>query len=261
MALKQRRPVVVRPGAGRKYPMGPVAAVFKADGEETAGRYSISEWWLKPFTKGPGAHQHDEDDVFFVLEGTMSFFLAGEWVDAPKGSLVVAPAGMPHDFENRTSKPVGALNVCVPGDFEPHMKGIAEWFRLRSAAASRTENAPRRRGAKPFDIDGYLASVQPDRRAALQKLRRTIHESVPGLEECISYSIPAFRQGGRVVAGFCATAKGCSYFPFSGSTLKTLARELSGYSQTKSALHFDPARGLPPALVKKLLRARISEKR
>ena len=36
--------------------MGRIGAVFKADGEETAGRYSISEWWLEPNTQGPGAH-------------------------------------------------------------------------------------------------------------------------------------------------------------------------------------------------------------
>jgi mannose-6-phosphate isomerase-like protein (cupin superfamily) len=123
--------------------MGPVHAVFKADGDETRGRYSISEWWLEPYTRGPGEHSHEEDDVFFVIEGTMSFFVGGAWVDAPKGSLVIAPGGTAHDFENRTAERAGALNVSVPGDFEPEMEGIAEWFRARSAAASRTANAPR----------------------------------------------------------------------------------------------------------------------
>src|SRR3954467_8824250 len=46
---KKRAPIVVRPGAGREYPLGPLRAVFKADGEETLGRYSISEWWLEPY--------------------------------------------------------------------------------------------------------------------------------------------------------------------------------------------------------------------
>lgn len=139
---KTRAPVVVPPGAGRAYPMGPLDAVFKADGEETLGRYSISEWWLDPYTRGPGAHQHEEDDVFFVLEGTMSFFVGGAWIDAPKGSLVIAPGGTPHDFENRTAERAGALNISVPGDFEPNMEGIAAWFRARPRAEARTENAP-----------------------------------------------------------------------------------------------------------------------
>src|SRR5215471_15592761 len=138
----KRAPVHVTPGTGREYAMGPVHAVFKADGDETRGRYSISEWWPEPYTRGPGAHTHEEDDVFFVIEGTMSFFVGGAWIDAPKGSLVIAPGGTAHDFENRTAERAGALNFSVPGDFEPHMKGIAEWFRARSAATSRTANAP-----------------------------------------------------------------------------------------------------------------------
>jgi mannose-6-phosphate isomerase-like protein (cupin superfamily) len=135
---KQRTPLHLRPGEGRVYPGGPVRAVFKADGDETAGRYSISEWWLEPHTKGPGAHSHEEDDVFFVIEGTMSFFLGDHWVDAPKGSFVLAPGGMKHDFENRTSERAGALNISVPGNFEEVMPGIAEWFRDRSPDDART---------------------------------------------------------------------------------------------------------------------------
>src|SRR5262245_40860862 len=143
--VKKRSPIHLPPGAGRTYAMGPVHAVFKADGAETRGRYSISEWWLEPHTRGPGAHQHEEDDVFFVIEGTLSFFVGGKWIDAPKGSLVIAPGGTAHDFENRTAERAGALNISVPGDFEPEMEGIAEWFRSRSAADSRTANAPRSR--------------------------------------------------------------------------------------------------------------------
>jgi uncharacterized protein YdhG (YjbR/CyaY superfamily) len=113
--------------------------------------------------------------------------------------------------------------------------------------------------AKPTTIDEYLATVSGNRRAALEKLRRTIRSIVPEAEECISYRIPAFRLGGTVVAGFCARTDGCSYFPFSGTTLRTLAKEVAGYEQTKSALHFEPEAGLPTPLVRKLLKARIAE--
>lgn len=144
--LPQRTPVSLSAGEGRAYEMGSLRAVFKADGNETQGNYSISEWWLDPYTRGPGQHQHEEDDVFFVLEGTMSFFVGGRWLDAPKGAFVIAPANTPHDFENRTGQRAGALNISVPGNFERHMPGIAEWFRQRSAADSRTANAPAGKG-------------------------------------------------------------------------------------------------------------------
>jgi hypothetical protein len=65
--MSKRKPIVLEPGGGRTSAMGGIDAVFKADGDETAERYSLSEWWLEPKTKGPGAHLHDEDDVFYVL--------------------------------------------------------------------------------------------------------------------------------------------------------------------------------------------------
>jgi uncharacterized protein YdhG (YjbR/CyaY superfamily) len=114
---------------------------------------------------------------------------------------------------------------------------------------------------RPTTIDAYLATVKGERRTALQALRRTILSIIPRAEECISYGMPAFRLDGRVVAGFAATAKGCSYFPFSGSTLRTLAGDLKDYGGTKSALHFDPAKGLPASLVRRLIRTRIAEDR
>jgi uncharacterized protein YdhG (YjbR/CyaY superfamily) len=101
--------------------------------------------------------------------------------------------------------------------------------------------------------------VSENSRALLEDLRRTIHSVVPEVEECISYRLPAFRYQGRIIAGFSATSDGCSYYPFSGTTLKTLAGDIEGYGQTKGALHFGPEKLLPPALVRKLLKARIAE--
>jgi mannose-6-phosphate isomerase-like protein (cupin superfamily) len=121
--------IVLAPGEGRSYPMGRISALFKADGDETAGRYSISEWWLEPNTQGPGAHTHAEEDcVFYVIEGTMSILVAERWIDAPAGSFVLAPAGVRHDFENRGERRAGILNFSIPGNFEQHMPAIAQWF-------------------------------------------------------------------------------------------------------------------------------------
>jgi mannose-6-phosphate isomerase-like protein (cupin superfamily) len=123
-----RDPVVLAPGEGRHYPMGRIAAIFKADGAETQGHYSISEWWLEPNTQGPGAHSHPEDDIFFVIEGTMSILVGEKWIEAPRGSFVLVPGGLTHDFQNRGKSRSGVLNLSIPGDFEQHMPGIVKWF-------------------------------------------------------------------------------------------------------------------------------------
>ncbi len=112
---------------------------------------------------------------------------------------------------------------------------------------------------RPTSIDDYLASVPDAQRQALQKLRAQIRSVVPDCEECISYSMPAFRWRGEVFAGFAATKVGCSYYPFSGTTLATLSDALAPYSRTKSAVHFDPKKGLPLTLLKKLIAARKAE--
>lgn len=127
MAEVERAPIVLGPGEGRPYPMGRITSVFKADDAETARRYSISEWWLDPRTKGPGAHAHPEDDVFYVLAGTMTFLVGQRWIDAPVGSFVLVPGGVTHDFENRGDTRAGVLNF-FPGVFEPAMPGIAAYF-------------------------------------------------------------------------------------------------------------------------------------
>ena len=121
-------------------------------------------------------------------------------------------------------------------------------------------NVPRHREGSPEEkIDGYLATVSPDRRALLERLRRTIRRAVPDAQECISYAMPALRVEGGIVAGFAVTKTGASYYPFSGQTLDGMAAELRGYTRTKSALHFSAERPLSVALVRKLLAARMAE--
>lgn len=131
----------------------------------------------------------------------------------------------------------------------------------KTAATEKTASrAPTRQvTGKPASIDAYLAPLDGERRELLESLRKTIKRILPEAEECISYSMPAFRAKGHVVAGFAATAGGGSYYPFSGTTLGTLAAELTGWSGTKSAVHFTREKPLPAALVKKLIQARLRE--
>jgi mannose-6-phosphate isomerase-like protein (cupin superfamily) len=121
--------IFLPPEKGRTYEMGSMRAVFKADGAETGDRYCVSEWWLEPRTKGPGAHQHEEnDEIFYVLDGTPSVLIGEAWVDAPAGSFMLIPRRTTHDFENRTARRAGLLNVFIPGGFEPMMPAIVKWF-------------------------------------------------------------------------------------------------------------------------------------
>ena len=114
--------IVLGPGEGRSYSIGPMTGVFKADEHE----YCASEWSVEPGGEGPGPHSHPEQiELFLVTEGTMSFLVGDEWLDAPAGTFLRVPAGVTHDFANRTDAPARAYNVFIPGlHFE---RSFASW--------------------------------------------------------------------------------------------------------------------------------------
>lgn len=111
---------------------------------------------------------------------------------------------------------------------------------------------------KAKTIDQYLAGLSADQRAALQKLRKAIRAAAPKAEECISYSLPAFRQDGMLVA-FGARAGHCAFYPMSATTVETYKDELEGYDTSKGTIRFQPEKPLPVALVRKLVKARLAE--
>lgn len=116
--------------------MPAMRAIFHADGEETGDAYCVSEWRLQPGCEGPGAHSHEaNDEIFRVVEGTMSVLAGGRWIDAPAGSTIVIPAGVTHDFANRSDAPAALFNVFVPGGFEKDMPAIVKWYRENGQAA------------------------------------------------------------------------------------------------------------------------------
>jgi mannose-6-phosphate isomerase-like protein (cupin superfamily) len=123
------KPIILKKGEGRKYNMGSMQAIFMADEQETQEKYCVSEWWLDANSEGPGAHQHEEnDEVFYVLEGTTSFLVGDKWMDAEKGTFLRIPAKTTHDFANRTNSRTGVLNFFIPGGFERNMPSIVKWF-------------------------------------------------------------------------------------------------------------------------------------
>ncbi len=112
---------------------------------------------------------------------------------------------------------------------------------------------------RPRTIDEYLASLDADSRTALQKVREAIRAAAPGAEECISYGMPAFRLNGKLIAGIRAAVNHCSFHPMSGATVTTMRGELTRYDTSPGTIRFSARAGLPAALVRKLVKARIAE--
>jgi uncharacterized protein YdhG (YjbR/CyaY superfamily) len=106
----------------------------------------------------------------------------------------------------------------------------------------------------------YLNRLGEDRRAALKKLRKDIKAAAPKAEECISYGIPGFRLNGKLLVSYGAGAKHCAFYP--GSIVQAFKDELKGYDTSgKGTIRFPADKPLPSALVRKIVKARIAERK
>lgn len=112
---------------------------------------------------------------------------------------------------------------------------------------------------KPTTIDQYLAPLSEDKRAALEKLRLAIKSAAPKAEECISYGVPTFRLGGRMLVSFGAATHHCAFYPGS-FPIEQHHSALKSYDTSKGTIRFPADKPLPPTLVKKLVKARLAQR-
>src|SRR4029077_8732952 len=98
--------------------------------------------------------------------------------------------------------------------------------------------------AKPKTIDDYLARVSATQRAALEKLRRDIKAAAPAAEECLSYDIPGYRLGSRLLVSFGAAKNHCSFYP-GAHPIRTHKKELVGYDLSIGTIRFSAEKPLP----------------
>ena len=108
------RPVIVRPGEGHR--VGNVE--FLARTADTP-RFTFG---IIDFAPGRqlDVHVHDdEDDSFYILEGELTFLLAGDaTLSAGPGTFVLIPPGVEHGFRNDGDVPVRMVNVHAPAGFD-----------------------------------------------------------------------------------------------------------------------------------------------
>jgi quercetin dioxygenase-like cupin family protein len=98
---------------------------IKADGADTGGRVTVTEQ-LSPRGSGSPLHvHHNEDEWFYVLEGELTIWVAGQTVVAPPGAFVFGPRDVPHTFVV-SSEQARFLLVTEPAGFEGFVRALAE---------------------------------------------------------------------------------------------------------------------------------------
>ena len=112
-------PLVVPPGAGETI-QGPAGGplTFKARGEQTGGALTAIENIIAP-GDGPPLHVHaNEDEAWWVIEGALRFRIGERAAEAPAGTFVFVPRGVPHAFRNDGDGPARILVLFTPAGME-----------------------------------------------------------------------------------------------------------------------------------------------
>jgi len=97
-------------------------------GEQTGGKYAAGIA-ITPPGGGPPPHYHtNEDEMFYILEGRLSFLANGEWHEAGPGDYVFAPRNSVHTFKNIGDHPSRMLLHAAPAGFEVFFAKCADEF-------------------------------------------------------------------------------------------------------------------------------------
>jgi uncharacterized protein YdhG (YjbR/CyaY superfamily) len=105
---------------------------------------------------------------------------------------------------------------------------------------------------KAKSIDEYLNQVEPQQRAALERIRALVKELVPSAEETISYSMPTLKYKNRALVYFTASKKHMSFMPSSWA-IEEFKDKLKGYKTTEHSIQFTLENPLSDDLIKALV--------
>jgi quercetin dioxygenase-like cupin family protein len=130
------KPYALAEGEGRTYKWHDVLFTIKAASAETRGALSI---WDVTTRQGeePHIHMHDEDEIFYVLSGSVTFHRGGRSFKANQHGFVFLPRGIPHSY-TIDSKEVRLLGLSTPSGFGDQIERTGELVKpLRSRGRSK----------------------------------------------------------------------------------------------------------------------------
>jgi quercetin dioxygenase-like cupin family protein len=118
-------PIALLPGQGEAMWFLGFLVTIKSSTQTTEGAVAVLEH-LGPRGTGSPLHVHSrEDEWFYVTEGELTFWVGGQVINAPAGSFVYGPRGIPHTF-TVSSEQARFLLVTEPAGFEGFVRALAE---------------------------------------------------------------------------------------------------------------------------------------
>jgi mannose-6-phosphate isomerase-like protein (cupin superfamily) len=94
--------------------------------EATGGAISVLMGWLKP-GEGPSDHVHfNQEEIFFIVEGTFEMTVGDQTSTVGPGTIVFTPRNVVHRFKNVGDTTGCMLDLSLPGGHDHYFKAISE---------------------------------------------------------------------------------------------------------------------------------------
>jgi uncharacterized protein YdhG (YjbR/CyaY superfamily) len=108
-------------------------------------------------------------------------------------------------------------------------------------------------------VDAYLSHLVPDRRAALERIRSLIFDTLPDVEETMKYRMPTYELGDVV----CAVASQKHYMSLYMDTTQVAEhqQELKHLDCGKSCIRFKRFEDLPLDTIKRMLEETVQSQK
>ncbi|HWQ05213.1 MAG TPA: cupin domain-containing protein [Longilinea sp.] len=107
------QPYALKAGEGRIYHFGVEFTVKASEVHPGSGAAFLE--YLTRKGEEPSPHTHEtENEMFYVLEGELSFQCGEETFDVQKGGFIFLPAGIEHSYKINGDDPVRLIVVTSP---------------------------------------------------------------------------------------------------------------------------------------------------
>jgi quercetin dioxygenase-like cupin family protein len=131
---------IVPAGGGTNYDWARDHTFVKVSAADTGGAYALMEDNLKrEFSLGLHLHRHHAE-TFYILDGTVGFYIDGDWLAAPPATTIHIPPGVSHAVTLPSGQTGKMLMIFQPSGFDQYLEELAAMTQDDLADAKRMQD-------------------------------------------------------------------------------------------------------------------------
>jgi quercetin dioxygenase-like cupin family protein len=125
LALILASPAAAHHASGQVLDVLGEVVVLRAHSGSGAQRATVVEITSQP-GGGPPLHVHDrEDEIFYIVEGSLRIWRGNETLDVGPGGIALMPRGVPHTYKNISNAPARAIVTITPDGLEGFFEEVS----------------------------------------------------------------------------------------------------------------------------------------